>query len=161
MLEALFYNWGAAMIRFALCDDNEIQLSITSEILSMALDAYAGQVSVTEFSSGDALLADVHKNGGYDAYILDMIMPGMNGMELASTLRLLNDPGKIIFLTSTSDYAVQAFDVNAYYYILKPLDPAKFTSIVQVMMDEIARSSLEVISIKTPAPAANLQKSLC
>lgn len=138
------------MIRFALCDDNEIQLAITGEILRGCLEPYAGQVSVTEFSSGDTLLADVRKNGGYDAYILDMIMPGMNGMELASTLRLLNDSGKIIFLTSTADYAVQAFDVKAYYYILKPLDPAKFSAIVKTLMDDLARTGLEVISIKTP-----------
>ena len=137
------------MIRFALCDDNEIQLSLTGEILREALDAYGGQVSVTEFSSGEALLADVRKNGGYEAYILDMIMPGMNGIEVASTLRLLNDTGKIIFLTSTSDYAVQAFDVKAYHYVLKPLDPAKFIAIVKTMTEEIAGASLDVISIKT------------
>ena len=137
------------MIRFALCDDNEIQLAITGEILREALAAYGNQVSVTEFASGEALLADVRKNGGYDAYILDMIMPGINGMEVASTLRLLNDGGKIIFLTSTSDYAVQAFDVKAYHYILKPLDPAKFTTVVKALTDELARTGLEVINIKT------------
>ena len=137
------------MIRFALCDYNEIQLAITGEILRGCLEPYAGQVSIIEFSSGEALLADVRKNGGYDAYILDMIMPGMNGMEVASTLRLLNDTGKIIFLTSTSDYAVQAFDVKAYHYILKPLDSAKFAGVMKTLMDDIARTGLEVINIKT------------
>lgn len=138
------------MIRFAVCDDNDIQLAITSEVLKASLGSYAGQVTVSSFASGKDLLSDVRQNGGYEVYILDMIMPGMNGMELASTLRLLNDAGKIIFLTSTAEFAVQSYEVEAYQYLLKPLDPVKLEKVLRKLMDELASGSMEVLNISTP-----------
>ena len=45
----------------------------------------------------------------------------MNGIELATEIRLNNEKCKIIFLTSSPEYAVNSYKVNAFYYLIKPL----------------------------------------
>jgi len=56
-----------------------------------------------------------------DAVLLDIRMPGMDGLECASHLNQLSAPPAIIFSTAYDDYACQAFDLNAVDYLLKPV----------------------------------------
>lgn len=103
---------------------------------------------IDEYSEGQKLLDAVRSGGFYDIYILDMIMPGMNGLELASSLRFLKDKGKIIFLTATLEYAVASYDVQAFYYMVKPVDPAKLFSVLDNAIATITDTSSS-ISVKT------------
>ena len=124
------------MINIAFCDDNEIQ----REILGLMLEKYSGihpGISYKAFESGESLLAEIKAGNSYDIYILDIIMPGINGMEIASTLRLMNDKGLIIFTTATVDYAVMSYDVQAFYYMIKPIDPDKFEKILNNAVDQL------------------------
>ena len=73
---------------------------------------------VTVFSGGAALL-DHPK--ACDAYLLDILMPGLDGIELARRLRARDRDIPIIFLTSSPDYALDAFAVSACQYLLKPV----------------------------------------
>lgn len=116
------------MITLALCEDNELQ----REIMKGHLDEYVqtNAVEYTVFSSGEELLNQVRAKGGFDIYILDVIMPGINGMEVASTLRQMYDTGHIIFTTSSLEYAAVSYDVDAFYYMTKPVDPVKLFRIL-------------------------------
>ena len=58
--------------------------------------------------------------------LLDVCMPGITGMSLATELRAKRIESPIVFLTSYSDYAVQAFGVNATHYIVKPYTKEEF-----------------------------------
>lgn len=121
------------MIRIAVCDDNELQHEIMSDLLQEYTLTPVGSLSEIDirfFSGGRDLILDVRDKGGYDIYILDMIMPDINGIELATTLRLIGDSGKIIFLTSSLEYAVASYDVEAFYYMLKPVDRQKLFRIL-------------------------------
>lgn len=137
------------MIKVAIVDDNSIQIDMLGDILNDYIEIKKTEMTVKCFDNGTDLLEDVKQNGFYDIYILDMIMPGMNGMETATTLRMLNDSGKIIFLTSTVEYAVMSYDVKAFYYMVKPFDREK----IYKVMDEACRDILkdeETISVKGP-----------
>lgn len=57
----------------------------------------------------------------FDVLILDILMPGFNGIETAAEIRRFDNYIKIIFLTSSSEFAVQSYTVNAFYYLLKPI----------------------------------------
>ena len=66
--------------------------------------------------------------GGFDLYVLDVVMPDLNGIEAGRTLRALGTAGEIIYLSQVADYAPDSYDVQAFYYLLKPIDEARFAS---------------------------------
>jgi DNA-binding LytR/AlgR family response regulator len=105
----------------ALCDDSPRQQKNTMELLA----AYtAAPLSVHVFDSGADLLAAI-KASRFDLYLLDILMPGLDGISLARTLREHDRDTPIIFLTSSTDYALEAFSVGAFQYLLKPLKPVE------------------------------------
>lgn len=118
------------MISIALCEDNPVQREVMSDILEDYKSAHPG-VEIATFSSGSELLETIRNNKvGYDIYFLDIVMPGINGMEVATTLRMMGDNGIVIFTTASIEYAVASYDVRAYYYMIKPVDSTKLFKIL-------------------------------
>ncbi len=67
-------------------------------------------------------------NGGrkFDIIILDMLMKPLNGIETARLIRKYDSEVPILIVTGTVEYAMDGYQVNAYRYILKPVDKAYF-----------------------------------
>jgi DNA-binding LytR/AlgR family response regulator len=61
------------------------------------------------------------QGGSYDAVFLDISMPGLDGLELASLLARLHEPPVIVFVTAYEQHAVAAFGIGAVDYLLKPV----------------------------------------
>jgi two-component SAPR family response regulator len=72
------------------------------------------------FETGEQLLAYLKENQ-LDAVFLDIEMPGLNGLELSAQIQNLNENIDIIFITAFNQYAIEAFEVQAMDYIIKPL----------------------------------------
>lgn len=137
------------MIKIALCDDNEFQRELMEDIIDEYRKLHnSAEISLSIFAGGRDLLNSVKENGFYDIYILDLIMPDINGMETAATLRTMKDTGKIIFLTATLDYAVASYDVDAFYYMLKPVDQSKLFKVLDKACEEFTESDSS-INLKT------------
>lgn len=126
------------MVTLAYCDDNELQRELLNEALENFASTRLLEMKIDGYADGQSLLAASKKNG-YQIYVLDMVMPGMNGLEVASTLRARGDAGKIIFLTSSLEYCLASYDVDAFYYMLKPLQTEKFYSV----LDKAIRLTLD------------------
>lgn len=109
------------MINIAFCDD---EISVLNEI-RMLLDRYRVErnqdISYTSFHSPLDLLAEIEGGTRFDILFLDVIMPGETGIEAAAEIRNYDSNVKIIFLTSSAEYAVQSYTVGAYFYQLKPI----------------------------------------
>lgn len=110
------------MLRVAICEDEPIHTAAILRLMeeyqavSPALGIYTGT-----FDSGDKLLSALEQNGNFNVFLLDIMMPGLSGIELARELRQRGEDAPVIFLTSTADYALDAFGVQAIQYILKPI----------------------------------------
>ncbi len=128
------------MVKIAVCDDNILQLELMKELLTEYAASRSIEAEILPFTAGRELLQYVRTNSGCDIYILDVVMPDINGFEAATTLRMLNDDGKIIFLTATHDYAVASYDVGAFYYMLKPIDGAKLYSVLDKATAEFRKA---------------------
>lgn len=138
-------------LRIAICDDEAschetskkllTEYSQTNSTLSFALSF---------FSSGRELLDYIDNNGTFDLYILDIIMPDMNGIQLGTLLREQNDDGMIIYLTYSPDFAVESYNTDALHYLLKPIDRKQFFLCIDKAINRLKRSWAETISIKTP-----------
>ena len=97
------------MLRFALCDDEKEYLQTSKKLL----EEYAAQndeaLDLHCFSNISHLMDSIEGGTEYDAYILDIYMPGITGISLAAHLRSININSPIVFLTSSSEHAVEAF----------------------------------------------------
>ena len=101
------------MIKIAFCDD---ELSILNE-LRILLDQYRvernQEITYAVFQSPLELLAEIEKGARFDILFLDVIMPGETGIDAAAEIRNYDSSVKIIFLTSSAEYAVQSYTVGA------------------------------------------------
>lgn len=79
-----------------------------------------------EAEHGMAALDWLQKNHA-DIMLLDIQMPGMNGLEVAAKVRQLENPPVIVFCTAYDEHALEAFRVQALDYILKPVSPEELT----------------------------------
>ncbi|MFR9801852.1 LytR/AlgR family response regulator transcription factor [Pseudonocardia sp. RS010] len=82
----------------------------------------------------------------FDAAFLDISMPGMDGLELASLLSRMTDPPEIVFVTAFEEHAVSAYGVGALDYLLKPVAAER--------LDATLARVLRVARAADPAPAA-------
>lgn len=79
------------------------------------------------FYSSLELLASIEKGMRYDILFLDVILPNENGIDIAKEIRQYDSVMKIIFLTTSPEFAVQSYTVSAYFYQLKPIQEEFFS----------------------------------
>ena len=139
------------MIKVAFCDDD---ISVLNNI-SVLLDEYCTEsnrsIHYTAYSSPLDLMADIERSIQYDVIFLDVIMPGENGIDAASEIRKYDSNVKIIFLTSSAEFAVQSYTVGAYFYQLKPIYKESFFRLIDSVLYtcEKERSDSLILRCKT------------
>ena len=69
-----------------------------------------------------------------DVVFLDISMPGASGLQLAEALHKLKNPPAIVFVTAYSDHALEAFDVDAVDYLMKPVEEARLDRAIDKVM---------------------------
>lgn len=137
-------------MRIAICDDDEI----CQAQLIMLLKKYSSthkeqEISYTAFSCADDLLTASESQDRFDVYILDIMMPNTNGIELGVKLRQNNDDGIIIYLTASSDFAVDSYNAKASGYLLKPVIPQQLFSLLEETHATLAKKVQNQILVKT------------
>jgi DNA-binding LytR/AlgR family response regulator len=83
------------------------------------------------FTSGSAALECFTDGKGADIVFLDIVMPEMSGVEVATRLRDRGFDGYIVFLTSVNDFAAESYRVGAFSYLLKPVEKEKLFSVLR------------------------------
>ena len=145
------------MIRIALCDDMPVH---TSHIL-MLLDGYQKKrpgvkLRTYSFDSGDKLLESINKGQSFDLYLLDIIMPELDGIMLAQQIRLMDIDAPLIFLTQSASYALDAFGVSAVQYILKPISPCELYPVLDKVIASQGREKDRFFTVVSPGRTVTL-----
>lgn len=109
------------MLRIAICDDSESDLSIVRQGVEDYLSAQDGLCGRLEvFSSPSAMLDALSQGAAWDVALLDVYMPGLLGTEVARELAAQLKDLRFLFLTTSADFAVEAFALGAVHYLVKP-----------------------------------------
>lgn len=113
----------------AVVDDEKI----IREHLRSLIEKYRPDCRAEAFASGEELLA-ARKH--FDIVFLDIQMEGVDGMEVAKRLRERSRDGRqeetvLIFVTGIREYALEAFDVAAFHYLLKPVEERKLSEVLE------------------------------
>ncbi|MDE6746306.1 MAG: LytTR family DNA-binding domain-containing protein [Oscillospiraceae bacterium] len=116
------------MYRISVCDDNDGELGKICSIINDYTKTNNINAEVKTYASGRELLE--YEDGGQysDIYILDIIMPDMNGIQLGKAIRQKNADAFIIFLTTSKDYALESYSVKAFSYLIKPAERENVTA---------------------------------
>ena len=124
------------MLKIAVCDDSRELLEKVEKDLHEYESVRSTPVTVHTYTNAVDLL-DGLKKTDYDILILDIIMPGFTGMQAAHEIRKFNEEIKIIFLTSSKEFAIESYSVGAYYYLLKPVLKEKLFPVLDKVVSEI------------------------
>ncbi len=138
------------MLNVCICDDDPRDIA---QIQAMT-ECFAGEhpefpLKLQTFTSSFDLLEYLNEKGGFDLYLLDILMPHLKGVELAGRVRARNEAAEILFLTSSPEYALDAFDVAACGYLLKPVDKEKFDKVLLAAAYRLTQPQNPYLLLKT------------
>lgn len=117
-------------LKVAICDDEKV----IADRIREQLIQYKPEYTVDLYLSGEDLLKSKEE---YDLFFLDIEMPGMSGMDVATELRNREYEGNLVFLTSHTEYMADAFKVKAFRFLQKPIVDAAFEEAVDEAEKEI------------------------
>lgn len=124
-------------MKIAICDDDwhmQQTLRLLIDEIYQDLD-----MLVDGFTSGEALLAAVQKQSQpYQLILLDIEMRGIDGLETARRVRALLPDCYIIFITSHDEFALTGYEVQAFRYLVKPVQPEKLIEAISAVRAELA-----------------------
>lgn len=138
------------MLRIAVCDDEPEQLEkVTGMLRDYGQRRSVPPWQVFPFPSGYALLDGAEDQGGFDLYLLDVLMPGLDGIQTGAKLRAQGDPGEIVYLTNSRDHAVESYGVRAFYYLVKPVEAEALFPVLDAALERLERRDRESVVVHT------------
>lgn len=134
--------------RIAITDDNPADIKYIHSVLERWADARSLSVHIDSYPSAEAFLFQYEENPACDIILLDIEMPGMDGVTMAKRLREKNSTAVIVFITGYSDYIAEGYDVSALHYLMKPVDPDRFMEVLDRAVERLCREE-KYLTVKT------------
>lgn len=122
---------GCYNMRIAICDDEKN----VRELIGKKVRKVYPKTELIFFESGEEILTF---EDAIDILFLDIQMPRKNGMEIARELRKKEKNMLLIFVTALEEYVFQAFDVEAFHYLVKPIADKKFKEVLQKAVEQLS-----------------------
>lgn len=145
-------------MRIAVCDDDEQERICLSRMITEYRLSRGVSFDCLFFHNGTEFLCNV-KGGEYDLVLLDVLMPGISGMQAAQDLRELDKNVKIIFISSSSEFAIESYSVGAYHYLLKPVDADSLFRLLDRARSELSMQPEKEFVLKTREGVAGISFS--
>lgn len=115
------------MIQIVVCDDNTIELHHIQQMMEAFFKQSSDMdYSIKTFASPEALIEAAKQGESFQICMLNILMPGQDGLSLGEQLQSMNSELILIYLSSPSDYILKPFHVYAFQYLLKPLKKDEF-----------------------------------
>lgn len=143
-------------VQIALCDDETAELKKIEEILGVYKKKHVNTNFMIEcFESTEELLCMV-REGKYSPQLIfmDIYMPGETGesiplgIEAARRLRDMGNGAKLVFITTSKEHALDAFEIEAFQYVLKPVQPDKLFSLLDRFQKEVQEEREKYILVR-------------
>jgi DNA-binding LytR/AlgR family response regulator len=129
---------GTSALRVLVVDDEPPALAELAYLLDR--DPRIGEVLAAV--SGAEALQVLEQDGPVGAIFLDVAMPGLSGLDLARVLARFRTPPAVVFVTAHDDHAVEAFELDAVDYLLKPVRTQRLSEAVRRVVDVTADAAV-------------------
>ena len=123
-------------MRIAIVDDLAAERALLKDRLEQQLHRRNVQADILEYESGETFLEAARK-APFTAAFLDIYMDGMTGMEAAKKLRKTNTDSLLVFTTTSTDHALEGFQVRAMHYLVKPFAEEELERLTDEMLERI------------------------
>ena len=133
------------MLRFAVCDDEKEQLDLVSDKIR---EYYSDECEIIKYEDGESLLADICTRH-FDVLFLDIVMPGINGIELAEQIRKENKNVMIVFVTNSEELAHMGYKCGAFRFVRKSKLEQELSETAESLKQYFC-SANEYVKLKTP-----------
>lgn len=134
------------MIRIAICDDSTMDREIIASLLGQYFEDKSIVYQMDPFENGMDMIHEIVDGQIYDIVFLDIYMDKMLGIDVARKLRSIDFSGEIIFLTATSEFAVDSYDVEAGGYLLKPHSYEKLSTVMNRVLENFDINTYQIKS---------------
>lgn len=135
------------MLKIAICDDRKEDRERMNQYVQQFCRERMLQAEIKAFDHPDDLICACEKYRPH-IYILDIVMPMVNGIQAARELRWNQPDAQIIFATSEGSFALESFDVNPVNYILKPVKREKLFDTLHLAIKRIHLEEENAVTIK-------------
>jgi DNA-binding LytR/AlgR family response regulator len=140
---------GVLTVRALAVDDEPPALDELAYLLRLA-DGVGAVLTAGDATQALRVLRDTE----VDVVFLDIRMPGLDGLELARVLRRFARPPAVVFVTAHDDRAVDAFDLGAVDYLLKPVRPDRLAVTLRRVLAVRGAAIPRAAGARPPAPRA-------
>lgn len=139
------------MIQIAICDDQTEELEHTYAMTEAYCRLHPERnISLRKFESSNDLLKCISTRNRFDIYLLDILMPNANGIEAGYTIRKSDSAAVILYLTSSPDYALQSYQVDAGGYLLKPISEKDLFAALDKVIAKLDAEDRKSFVFQTP-----------
>lgn len=127
----------AKLLNIAICDDEKVQVELLEKYVNSWAKLNNKKITIGKFYTGDAFHFDWCVDKKFEILLLDIEMPGINGVELARKIREEDEFINIIFITALTDFIGEGYDVSAINYLIKPIKEEKLHECLDRAMQKI------------------------
>lgn len=128
------------MYKAAIVDDRAEDSGFVEKILNNWAEERGIRVKTRLFPSAESFLFAFSQQQDYDILLLDIEMPGMDGVTMARQIRKISDTVQIVFISGYSDYISEGYEVSALHYLLKPVKEEKLREVLDRALNKIEKN---------------------
>lgn len=136
------------MLKICICDDMQNQLETAQKLTAEYIRETDIEAETEAFSHPDQLLSALETKS-FHIYLLDMVMPMVNGIDVGKAVRKTDPFAQIIYITSAPEYVLDSFAANPIDYIIKPVAKQKLFLALNNAIQKIDLSLEKAITVKT------------
>lgn len=136
------------MVKIAICEDSQLDREMLRKIIDTLMQKRGVSCEIVSFASGEELLEGYGKHP-FDAVFLDIMMGEMNGMEVGRQIRSLDNEVEIIFCTSTKEFAIDAYEIHAMGYLLKPYETERIERVLEYYLKKHPLKNKNFLEVKS------------
>lgn len=151
------------MHKLVICDENKKTAKELKRVILDYMEASYRNLQVEIFSSGEEASAFIKKGGHAEIYLLNVQLPGMDGISVGRLVRDSDERAVLIYMSESGEYAYDTFEVEPLQYLLKPVATDKLFETLEQALDNIQyeESMHFVVKCKKEAVVLPMQKIAC
>lgn len=123
-------------VRILICDDNLKEVEKLQQMLKLYSEKMMVPFEVTACSDPKEITEQIQCSDQFDILFLDIFMDAVNGMDLAKLVRRDNQKSRIVFVSTSTDHALDAFGVSASQYLVKPVPYSRFAQTMDALLQK-------------------------